>query len=118
MSYDISVDNGLTGKCRILDEPHFLKGSVYPVEGTHEARFNVTYNYHQIYKLLWKKGIRRFDGKRIEKVKPQLKKAIAKLGTMQCDNYWLATTGNAGKALQNLLELLELCKPGDILRIS
>jgi len=113
MSYDIRLVDD-KGETIYLPESHALRGGTYALGGTTEAWLNVTYNYSQFFHaaLDAEKGIRWLYGRRARDCVAALEKAIAVLGTTTDDDYWRATPGNAGAALNNLLTLARLCPDG------
>lgn len=87
----------------LLVEP-FTDGGTYPVGGTDEASFNITYNYAPIFRrVLGPDGIRGLYGKTGAECEPLLSAAVEQLGTDRDPDYWTATDGNAGAALARLL---------------
>lgn len=115
MSYDIDLVDPITKEVITIDEPHQLRGGTYAIGGTTKLSFNITYNYSMyFYEYIDKeKGIRWLYGKKASDTFDKLKKAIEILGIDISDNYWDATRGNAGKALQDLLTM-GLMKPEGI----
>ena len=95
MSYWISLHDE-TGAMPSVDS--FTDGGTYAVGGSDEADLNVTYNY-----------CRHFDfrgelhGRKAADTIPIMEKAVAELGTKRADDYWTATSGNAGAAVARLL---------------
>ena len=82
------------------------EGSTYPMDGTTNAALTITYNYSKLYRESLDKddGIRWLIGKKASECIARLHGAIRKLGTVQDDDYWKATPGNAGYALSILLK--------------
>lgn len=109
MSYDIYMKDPKTMETIEFNEPHQIKGGTYAVGGTTEAWLNITYNYSRFYyKTIDKrKGIRWLYGKTGKECLPILESAIEILGTTGTEDYWEATSGNAGHAL---IGLMEFCK--------
>ena len=104
VSYDIAFER--TGKKVFLDRPHDLRGGTYALGGTQEAWLNITYNYSGFFaEVLGAGGIRSLHGKSGRELLPILEDAVAKLGTERDVDYWKATRGNAGAALNDLLSL-------------
>jgi len=114
MSYDISLKEPETKDTIIFDEPHGITGGTFVLGGTDEAWLNITYNYSKFYHLYIDKedGIRSLYGKTGKEAIPILEKAIVKLGTERDEDYWKATPGNAGAALQGLLAFAKLRPDG------
>ena len=48
MSYDIYLNDPVTGETIELDAPHQMTGGTYAIGGTTEAHLNVTYNYAEL----------------------------------------------------------------------
>lgn len=111
MSYDIHLEDK-NGQ-RIEIETHQRHGGTYALGGTSEAWLNITYNYSQFYRqyLDAEKGIRVLYGKRVVESIPLIEKAIAALGTERSSDYWEPTPGNAGAALNDLLEIARMAGP-------
>lgn len=110
MSYDIYLVDPETKETIYFDEPHDLKGGTYAIGGTTEAWLNITYNYFKFFRQYVdpEKGIRALYGKPAKDCIPILLNAIDQLGTHRDEDYWAATPGNAGAALENLLMLCRL----------
>lgn len=49
MSYDITLNDRVTGKTLEVENPHFMIGGTYAVGGTNELWLNITYNYSSYY---------------------------------------------------------------------
>ena len=79
-----------------------------------DAWLSITYNYHKYYydQIDSEKGIRFLYGKTGAEVIPILEEAIKELGTETDKDYWKTTPGNAGHALQGLLEFAKLRPDG------
>ena len=113
MSYDITLNDPVTGEVIEFDYPHQIRGGTYAMGGTTEAWINVTYNYSKhYYRVLGEKGIRSIYGKTGAESIPMLESAIAALGDDVSDNYWDATEGNAKKALYGLLAFARMRPDG------
>jgi hypothetical protein len=114
MSYDIEIlDNN--GQVMKLKNKHQIKGGTYCIGGMCEAWINITYNYHKFYKALWgEDGIKSLNGVNSGDCIPMLEKAVKKLGLKKENNYWKATKGNAGGALNRLLHLCKLFPSGTL----
>lgn len=64
MSWDFSLRDAKTGEILMLDEPHYLRGGTYAMNGTNECWFNITYNYGPFYyRFFPENGIREINGK-------------------------------------------------------
>ena len=102
MSYDIQ----LVGADYVPDHE---EGGTIVVGGTPEAKLNITYNYSQFYydSLDLEKGIRWLYGKTGKETTSRLRRATMLLGTDRDEDYWKATSGNAGYVLSLLLSWAE-----------
>ena len=101
MSWWVSLsDDG--GQCSVES---FTEGGTYKVGGSSEAELNITYNYskHYYQHLDKDNGLRALDGQRAGDWIERLESAVKELGTERADDYWAATEGNAGHALNILL---------------
>jgi len=76
------------------------------VDGTTNAEISITYNYSKYFRetIDNEDGIRWLYGKNAKECVPRLHGAIRELGTVRVGDYWLATPGNAGAALDILLK--------------
>ena len=108
MSYDIE----LRLNDEIVQVPRFIEGGVVQclpnsklVIGTTDADINITYNYSKFFyaELDAEMGIRWLYGKTGAETAGRLEKAVKALGTEKDDDYWKATSGNAGHILNVLL---------------
>ena len=110
MSYDITIESA-DGESLHFPHPHNIAGGTYAMGGTTEAWLNVTYNYTAFFHQVWNGvGIQALNGKKVEDAIPELERGVEMLGTDNTDRYWDATAGNAGKALDSLLELCRKAK--------
>ena len=113
MSYDIYLNDPVTGETIELDEPHQMKGGTYAVGGTTEAHLNVTYNYGQhFYDTLGEDGIRTIYGMTGAESIPVLLAATEKLGDDVDVDYWEPTEGNAKSALFHLIAIARMRPDG------
>lgn len=113
MSYDISLNDAITGDTLVLDQPHQMKGGTYAWCGTQQAWINITYNYAKhFYRVLGDKGIRAIYGVSGAQSIPILDAAIAALGDDVDSDYWKATEGNAKRALIQLKALATMRPDG------
>lgn len=117
MSYDIAIVDP-NGEVRQFDSPKHILGGTYAVGGSHVAEVNVTYNYSPFYMALWKGGIKSFDGMPAHDVADAMRLAIMSLGTEEDDDYWTATPGNAGSALQTIVSVIEDCPADSFIRVT
>jgi hypothetical protein len=84
------------------------EGGTYAIGGIERAELNVTYNYGVCFHLAGIDGFREtLDGQKAADVTPALQSAVEKLGTQQYKDYWAPTPGNAGHALNILLQWAE-----------
>ncbi len=113
MSYDIELQDPITGRALELDSAHYMRGGTYAVGGTINAELNITYNYAKHYRrVLGGRGIREIYGKTGAESIQMLKDAISMLGDDVHDNYWEPTEGNARHALTQLLALAQMRPDG------
>lgn len=66
MSYDIHLNDPVTKQTIELENPHFMRGGTYAIDGTKELSLNITYNYACVFcrpEVLGEKGIRGIYGK-------------------------------------------------------
>ena len=112
MSYDVTFVYPGTEDIIEFDEPHHLIGGTYRLGGTPKAWLNITYNYSKHYRDIWNMSLNDMHGWTIEQTKPYIEQGIRELGITRSDNYWEATSGNAGAALADLLILMVRC-PSD-----
>ena len=136
MSYDITLNDPVTKEPIQLDTPHQLRGGTYAMNGTTEARLNITYNYSRWYYKPGvfaptqeeSKGIRTIYGMSGAQSIPVLENAIKTLEGMcedisdeerrECEGqgatgYWMPTRQNAIKPLYQLLELAQMRPEGE-----
>ncbi len=99
MSWDVCL-----GKKKPVEVDCHTDGGTYAIGGTDEAELNITYNYSQFYydALDKKEGLRWLNDRTAYECCDRLKKAIDKLGINRDNDYWKATSGNAGYALNIL----------------
>lgn len=112
MSYNIGLNDPVTGKQLTLDHPHQMRGGTYCADGSREAHLNVTYNYSKHYDGLGEDGIRTIYGKTGAESIPMLDAAIAALDDDVDDDYWKPTEGNAKRALCQLRALAAMRPDG------
>lgn len=115
MSYDISLNDPVTGDVIELDNPHFMQGGTYAANGTTELWLNVTWNYGALYRrddVFGKDGIRAIYGMTGSESIPVLEKAISALGDDTDADYWKATEGNAKRPLCQLLAMAKMRPDG------
>ena len=115
MSYDIRLCDPVTKKVIELDQPHFMRGGTYAVNGAKELWLNITYNYSDIYRrpeVLGEHGIRSIYGMSAHESIPVLEEAIAVLGDDVHEDYWEPTEGNAKRPLIQLLAMAKMRPDG------
>jgi len=103
MSYDISLSCPTCNQCVCVD--NHSEGGTHAVGGIEHADLNITYNYSQFYRehLDKQEGIRWLYGRKAGACLNRLESAVKALGTETSNDYWEATPGNAGHALNILL---------------
>ena len=104
MSFDVELIDVNTKQA--VDVENHCEGGTYAIGGTTGAELNITYNYsHYFFEQLDKeKGLRWMHDRTGKECIECLEKAIQILGTSQYNDYWEATPGNAGYALNILLQ--------------
>lgn len=115
MSYDIRLNGPITKEVIELDNPHFMQGGTYAVNGTTELWLNVTWNYGTFYRqddVFGKDGIRTIYGMTGAESIPVLERAISALGDDTDEDYWKATEGNAKRPLCQLLAMAKMRPDG------
>lgn len=105
MSYDIRLEDPDTGEVAKATTTLPFHGGVYPVGGTDNLEFNITYNYAEIlYTHLDEDlGIRWLYGKTGAEAMPRILEVISNLKSDKSDDYWEATEGNVRQALSAVL---------------
>ena len=114
MSYDLYLNDPVSGQPISFDNSHFIGGGTQALGGTDMAWLNITYNYcKHFYNALGDGGIRSIYGKTGAESIPLLKAAMNKLGDDVDDtDYWNPTEGNAKRALAGLLALAQMRPDG------
>ena len=86
------------------------EGGTYAVGGSDVASLNVTYNYAWFFSQILDgvEGLHSLDGRRAEECVDKLEYAVSVLGTTRYKDYWAPTPGNAGIALNILLQWARL----------
>lgn len=113
MSYDIHLEDPVSGATLELDAPHHMRGGTYAVGGTVNAEINVTWNYAtHYYRTMGEGGIRSIYGKTGAESIPMLTAAIEQLGDDKHPDYWQPTEGNAKAALIQLRALAQMRPDG------
>lgn len=102
MSYRVYLHDDDGEPCQVN---RHQEGGTVAVDGTTDAELNVTFNYAEYYydHLDDEDGLRALDGERAGDWIDDLEEAVEKLGTETTDDYWESTPGNAGRALEILL---------------
>lgn len=82
--------------------PH-TEGGTIVLGGNSDCDLNITYNYSNLYRLV------NFDPEDLNDkialtVIPTLERVVKELGTTQFSDYWAPTPGNAGYAMNILLQ--------------
>ena len=82
------------------------EGSTYLPNGTTLAEITITYNYAKHFRETIDEslGIRWLYGMKAKHCIPVLHGAVRELGTLQDEDYWAKTPGNAGHMLSILLK--------------
>lgn len=113
MSYDIYLNDPVTGEVIELDTPHHMRGGTYCVGGEIRAHLNVTYNYATHFtRVLGVGGIRSIYGITGASSIATLKRAANMLSDDVDEDYWKPTEGNAKRALLQLVALAEMRPDG------
>lgn len=113
MSYDIRLVDPVTKETLRELRPHQIRGGTYVDGGTNELWLNITGNYWPIFRAQFgEDGIRSIYGKTGAETIPMLSKAISNLADDVDDNYWVATEGNAKRALCGLLAFAQMRPDG------
>jgi len=121
MSYDIQLNDPVTGEPLQTETRHHIRGGTYECGGSHRLSISVTYNYathfYRVFKAVGDpanvdSGIRTIYGKTGAESIPILKDAISKLGNDVDGDYWKPTEGNAKQALCGLLALAQMRPDG------
>lgn len=120
MSYWLRLTDPVTNEVLEVKEKHFIAGGTYQVGGSNELELNVTYNYCKYYygdDKLGEDGLKGLEGMTGATSIPLLERAISHLGDDVCDDYWMATEGNAKRALCGILALAQM-RPDGIWKID
>lgn len=81
MSYDISLNEPISGETIKFETAQFIRGGAYAIDGTQEAWLNITYNYAEhYYRVFGEKGIRTIYGMTGAESIPIIKAAMAQHG--------------------------------------
>jgi len=89
---------------RAVDVPQHQEGGTYQVGGCEGATLNITYNYSAHYRAaMGGDGLADLNGMIASEAIPILERAVQELGVVRNADYWAATAGNAGSALNVLL---------------
>lgn len=115
MSYDLYLNDRVTGETLVTDAPHQMRGGTYQIGGSTELWLNVTYNYTPFYKreeVFGEHGLEALDGLTGAESIPLLERGIRALGDNVSKDYWEATEGNAKRALYQLLAMAQMRPDG------
>ena len=113
MSYDIYLNDPITGATIEFEEPHQMKGGTYAIGGTTEAHLNITWNYGGHFRrVLGDGGIRSIYQKTGADTIPVLQYAAEQLGDDTDEDYWKPTEGNAKAAILQLLAMAKMRPDG------
>lgn len=104
MSYDICATDINFNIIKI--EHHNIQGGTFAINGTNEAKLNITFNYNEHFKKVFSfEGIHYLHHKNVIDTIQNLNEAINNLKDDYTNYYWDSTEGNAKLALINLREL-------------
>ena len=133
MSWDVDLCDPVTNEVLELDNPHFMRGGTYAVDGTREMSLNITFNYTRFYNDAFKGGFRALDGVSAVESIPILKAAIEKIKdpltpdlsqeeredyeSQQATGYWMPTKENCLRPLYQLLSLAQM-RPDGVWRVD
>ena len=94
------------GKKEPVEVNNHSEGGTYAIGGIRRAELNITYNYSKFFyeKLDKENGLMWLHDRRAKDCIFRLIKAIKELGIDKSIDYWALTPGNAGYALNILLE--------------
>ena len=93
-----------------------MRGGTFPLDGTKELYFNITFNYEPNYRK-HNFNIKDLNNKTAANVIPELKRVIELLGDQTSDNYWKPIDGNAKRALITLLTMAQM-RPDAIIKVE
>ena len=96
MSYEVRLLD--PGTRNPVEVPRHKEGGMIALEGLTSAHFSVTYNYSDVYRIV-DFTVRALDGLKASETIPVLKAIVGRLGTLEHDDYWAPTPGNAGHAM-------------------
>ena len=112
MSWDLRLTKDGVTVC--ADNPHNIRGGTYCVNENCRLELNITYNYGEVFALLWR-GVpfaRVFNGVEASESIKIIDAALCFF--LECHNdydYWYPTLGNVKRALENMRELATLAPP-------
>ena len=122
MSWWARLEDPETGE--VLNVEQHSEGGTYMIGGTDRSELNVTYNYGVQFRKAWPGNVSgsgalntMLDGRSGEETLPLLLEAVGYLGTDRTRDYWAATPGNAGFALDILAKWAEQ-HPQGVWRVS
>ena len=108
MNYEVRIIDQFGQSVR-LPKAIKIEGSTFLIGGNNLAEIKVTYNYSPHYRDVWGHNLYGIDGLSTADTQVLLQKAVEELGTEESSDYWRATRGNAGAALQAILDVMEIC---------
>ena len=118
VGYSITIKDPDTGETLHAVEKHpHIYGGTYAAGGTTKAWLYVTSNYSRVHEAFCGFTLKELNGKGVEEARTVLEKAAKILGTDRHEDYWAATPGNAGAALEDLLKLMDIFPEG-VLRMD
>lgn len=133
MSWDVDLCDPVTNEVLELDNPHFMRGGTYAVDGTREMSLNITFNYTRFYNDAFKGGFRSLNGMTGAESIPILKAAIERIHdpkipdlnederyeyeSKNATGYWMPTKVNCLKPLYQLLSLAQM-RPDGVWRVE
>lgn len=112
MSYDIYLNDPVSGEMLQLNSPHQMTGGTYILGGTTNCHLNITYNYGRHFTPLGEEGIRTIYGMKASESITALQSLADSLGDDVDDDYWKPTEGNAKRAILQLIVLAEMRPDG------
>lgn len=123
MGWDIYVVNKKSLETVAINKPHYIRGSIYAVDGSTSLSMALTYNYSKHYYKIWpENGLEDLNGLPIGEAVPKLLEAILALSGADpeaTDDYWKPTKSNARDGLVSILNLCLLSEDmQNILRIA
>ena len=113
MSYDMELNDPVSGELLHLDFKHDMRGGTYVVGGTTACHLNITWNYGPLIReRMHPDGLKHLHGMSAAESLSLLDKAIDSLDNDISDNYWDSTEGNVKSALMKLRAFAQLRPDG------